>query len=275
MENRKWLERYSIDCNSKYQSEATRKNYKHCANQFLIAFDRYNEPKEVPTQEIKAWLLSFDTINTRRHLLSAIKSFYQLTVGMPNKIDKIPYPKKDKKLPEVIEESEIQAIISVCSNLKHKTIICLLYGCGLRISEVINLKIEHLRDATIDIKLAKGRKDRIVPYPIYLKALVNKYMLEYSPKEYLFNGWKNEPQYSERSINEFLKQLAEKAGVKRNIHAHLLRHSYATHSLEQGVSLPFIQEILGHSSPKTTSIYLHTSRKSISNISSPLSAIEL
>lgn len=275
MENRKWLERYSIDCNSKYQSDATRKNYKHCVNQFLIAFDRYNEPKEVPTQNIKAWLLSFDTINTRRHLLCAVKSFYQLTVGMPNKIDKIPYPKKDKKLPEVIEESEIQAIISVCSNLKHKTIICLLYGCGLRISEVINLKIEHLRDTTIDIKLAKGRKDRIVPYPTYLKALVNKYIAEYNPKEYLFNGWKNEPQYSERSINEFLKQLAEKAGVKRNVHAHLLRHSYATHSLEQGVSLPFIQEILGHSSPKTTSIYLHTSRRSISNISSPLSAIEI
>lgn len=275
MENRKWLERYSIDCNSKYQSEATRKNYKHCVNQFLIAFDRYNEPKEVPTQNIKEWLLSFDTINTRRHLLCAVKSFYQLTVGMPNKIDKIPYPKKDKKLPEVIEESEIQAIISACSNLKHKTIICLLYGCGLRISEVINLKIEHLRDTTIDIKLAKGRKDRIVPYPAYLKELVNKYMTEYNPKEYLFNGWKNEPQYSERSINEFLKQLAQKAGVKRNIHAHLLRHSYATHSLEQGVSLPFIQEILGHSSPKTTSIYLHTSRKSISNINSPLASITL
>jgi len=275
MENRKWVERYSIDCDSKYQSEATRKNYKHCINQFLVAFDRYKEPKEVPTQEIKEWLLRFDTINTRRHLLSAIKSFYQLTVGMPNKIDKIPYPKKDKKLPEVIEESEIQAIIRVCTNKKHKAIIALLYGCGLRISEVINLKIEHLKESTIDIKLAKGRKDRIVPYPPYLKKFIEEYMEEYNPKEYLFNGWKNEPQYSERSINQFIKQLAEKAGIKKNIHAHLFRHSYATHNLERGVSLPFIQEILGHSSPKTTSIYLHTSRKSISNIGSPLESMTL
>ena len=275
MENRKWAERYSTDCNSKYQSEATRKNYKHCINQFLVAFDRYNEPKEVSTQEIKEWLLRFDTINTRRHLLSAIKSFYQLTVGMPNKIDKIPYPKKDKKLPEVIEESEIQAIIRVCTNKKHKAIIALLYGCGLRISEVINLKIEHLKESTIDIKLAKGRKDRIVPYPPYLKKFIEEYMEEYNPKEYLFNGWKNEPQYSERSINQFIKQLAEKAGIKKNIHAHLFRHSYATHNLERGVSLPFIQEILGHSKPTTTAIYLHTSRKSISNIGSPLESMIL
>lgn len=272
---RTWTERYSLDCDSKYQSEATRENYKSCINQFLAKFQNYQQPKEIPTDEIKEWLLTFDVINTRRHLLCAIKSFYKLTVGMPDKIDKIPYPKKDKKLPEVLEENEISAILSVCENLKHKTIICLLYGCGLRISEVINLKLEHLRDTTIDIKLAKGRKDRIVPYPDYLKALVEKYILEYSPKEFLFNGQfpDEELRYNKRSINNFLKQLAEKAGITRRIHAHIFRHSWATHSLEQGTSLPFIQKILGHANPKTTSIYLHTSRKSIANVLSPLQNI--
>jgi len=200
---RTWTERYSLDCDSKYQSEATRENYKSCINQFLTKFQNYQQPKEIPTDEIKEWLLTFDAINTRRHLLCAIKSFYKLTVGMPDKIDKIPYPKKDKKLPEVLEENEISAILSACGNLKHKTIICLLYGCGLRISEVINLKLEHLRDTTIDIKLAKGRKDRIVPYPDYLKALVEKYISEYNPKEFLFNGQfpDEELRYNKRSIN--------------------------------------------------------------------------
>lgn len=275
MNLRKWTDRYSTDCDLKYQSKATRKNYKSCVTQFLAKFNNYSEPKEIPTQEIKEWLLEAKQINTIRHLISAIKSFYQITVGMPDKIDKIPYPKKDKKLPQILEESEIQAIIDVCTNLKHKTIICLLYACGLRIGEVINLKLENLNFDTIDILLAKGKKDRIVPLPGNLKALIEKYIAEYHPKEYLFNGWKDEPQYTERSINSFLKDLAKKAGITKNVHAHLLRHSYATHSLEQGTSIVYLQEILGHTNPSTTSIYLHTSRKSIGKIQSPLNKIRL
>lgn len=267
-----WHEKYCVDSRLKYPSDKTQKNYQNSVLGFLWHFKSEETPSHIKTDSIKEWLLKFETINTRNHKLCAIKSFYEITVGMPLKLDKIPFSKKDKKLPEIIEEDEIKAILNVCQNLKHKTIICLLYGCGLRISELINLKIEHLNQNTIDIKLAKGRKDRIVPYPDYLKSLVEKYIMQYKPKEFLFNGQfpETDLRYDERSVNNFLKQLALKAGITRKIHAHLLRHSYATHSLEQGVSLPFIQEILGHSSPKTTSIYLHTSRKSIGQIHSPL-----
>lgn len=265
----KWSERYSTDCALKYQSEATRKNYTSCVTKFLSDFNHYSEPKEIPTQEIKTWMLKAKQINTIRHLICAVKSFYELTVGMPNKIDKIPYPKRDKNVPQILEETEIQAMLDVCTNTKHKTIFCLLYACGLRISEVINLKIEHLNETTIDIILAKGRKDRIVPLPQNMKIQIEKYIAEYNPTEYLFNGQFG-PQYSERSINQFLKDLATKAMITKNIHAHLIRHSYATHSLEQGTSIVYLQEILGHSNPKTTSIYLHTSRKSIGLVGSPL-----
>lgn len=274
MDSGKWVDRYSVDCDLKYQSESTRKNYKSCVKKFLYDFEKYEQPKSIPTEDIKKWLLEAKQINTIRHLICAIKSFYEITVGMPNKIDKIPYPKRDKKIPQIIEETEIQAIIDVCDNIKHKTILCLLYACGLRIGEVINLKLENLNENTIDIILAKGRKDRIVPLPQNLKLLINKYISQYNPQTYLFNGQFG-IQYSERSINQFLKSLAIKAGITKNVHAHLFRHSYATHSLEGGTSIVYLQEILGHINPKTTSIYLHTSRKAIGLVPSPLKNIQL
>lgn len=274
---RKWYDRYSNDCELKYPSPRTHKSYKNSVGMFLNYFKNEVEPKSISTEDIKKWLLTFQTINTRNHKLCAIKSFYEITVGMPLKLDRIPFSKKDKKLPQVIEENEIQAMIKVCTNLKHKTILCILYACGLRMSEIINLKMTHLNTDTIDIILGKGNKDRIVPLPARLKLLIDQYMLQYNPNTYLFNGQfpDRDLRYNERSINAFLKQLATKVGITRRVHAHLLRHSYATHSLEQGTSLPFLQEILGHSNPKTTQIYLHTSRKSISRVNSPINNIDI
>jgi len=243
----------------------------------LWYFKNEEDPSHIKTDDIKEWLLRFETINTRNHKLCAIKSFYQITVGMPLKLEKIPFSKKDKKVPKILEEDEIQAMFDNCHNLKHLTILSILYACGLRISEVINLKIADINTDTIDVICGKGRKDRIVPLPENVKALIDMYIKEYEPNLYLFNGQfpKKELRYSERSINEFLKQIAFKAGIDKNIHAHLFRHSYATHNLESGISLPFLQEILGHNSPKTTAIYLHTSRKSISRISSPIKNIRI
>lgn len=277
MDFRKWYDRYSKDCELKYPSNRTHKSYKNSVNLFLSYFKEEIDPKSIHIDKIKNWLLTFETINTRNHKLCAIKSFYQITVGMPLKLDKIPFSKKDKKVPKILEEDEIQAMFDNCHNLKHLTILTVLYACGLRISEVINLKIADINTDTIDIVCAKGRKDRIVPLPENVKALIDMYIKEYSPQVYLFNGQfpKKELRYSERSINEFLKQIAFRAGINKNIHAHLLRHSYATHNLESGISLPFLQEILGHNSPKTTSIYLHTSRKSIARVPSPIQNIRI
>lgn len=260
----------------KYNSEATKENYTSGVRSFLVKFDKYSEPKEIPTQEIKEYLLTFKTINTRKHNICSIKSFYQLTVGMPNKIDKIPYPKTDKKLPIVLSVDEIQSMFKVCENLKHKVILALLYSCGLRVSELINLKWSHIDRSRMIINViqAKGNKDRQVMLTPELLPLLEKYYLQYKPKEYVLNGQMN-IQYTDRSVGEVVKQLAIKAGISKRVYTHLMRHCAFTHMVENGTDINLIQKLAGHSNVKTTSIYLHISHNHISKIQSPLSNIKL
>lgn len=272
----KWINRYKTDCEMKYNSDATKYNYTSGVKSFLVKFNKYSEPKEIPTQEIKEYLLTFKTINTRKHNICAIKSFYQLTVGMPNKIDKIPYPKSDKKLPIVLSVDEIKSMFKVCENLKHKVILALLYSCGLRVSELINLKWKHIDRSRMIINIiqAKGNKDRQVMLTPELLPLLEKYYFEYKPKEYVLNGQTN-IQYTDRSVGEVVKQLAVKAGISKRVYTHLMRHCSFTHMVENGTDINLIQKLAGHSNVKTTSIYLHISHNHISKIQSPLSNIEL
>lgn len=272
----KWINRYKTDIAMKYNSNATKENYTSGVKSFLLKFNHYNEPKEVPTQEIKEYLLTFKTINTRKHNICAIKSFYQLTVGMPNKIDKIPYPKSDKKLPIVLSIKEVQAMFSVCENLKHKVILALLYSCGLRVSELINLKWSHIDRSRmiINVLQAKGNKDRQVMLTPELLPLLTKYYLEYKSKEYILNG-QSSLQYSDRSVGEVVKQLASKAGINKRVYTHLMRHCSFTHMVENGTDISLVQKLAGHSNVKTTMIYTHISHNHISKIQSPLSAIKL
>lgn len=202
MDFRKWIDKYSTDCRMKYNSLATQVNYISSVKLFLQRFNEYREPKEVPTDKIKEWLLEAKTINTRKHRICAIKSFYQLTVGMPNKINKIPYPKNNKKLPMVIESDFLKQTIFKIQNIKHRAIIMLGYSCSLRVSEVVNLKMEDIdsKRMLINIRNAKGRKDRIVVLsPILLDTLRNYYKI-YTPSVYLFNG-QFDLQYSSTSCN--------------------------------------------------------------------------
>jgi len=275
----KWINRYKTDCSMKYNSSATKDNYISGVKSFLVKFDKYNEPKEVPTQEIKEYLLTFKTINTRKHNLCAVKSFYQLTVGMPNKIDKIPYPKSDKKLPIVLSIDEIQKMFSVCENLKHKVILALLYSCGLRVSELINLKWSHIDRSRMIINIiqAKGNKDRQVMLTPELLPLLEKYWHEYKPKEYILNGQfpEKQLQYTDRSVGEVVKKLAIKAGINKRVYTHLMRHCSFTHMVENGTDINLIQKLAGHSKVSTTMIYTQISHNLISKISSPLSNIKL
>lgn len=275
MDCRKWIERYSIDCRLKYSSLATQKNYISCVATFLYYFKNEREPKEIPTQSIKEWLLRFG-INTRNHKLCAIKSFYELTVGMPVKIDKIPYAKKSKSLPIVLSVDEIQKMFSVCENLKHKVILALLYSCGLRVSELINLKWQHIDRSRmiINIIAAKGYKDRQVGLTEKIIPLLEKYYREYKPKPFVLEGQFKE-QYSSRSVLQVVKHLAHKAGLNKRVWSHLIRHCYGTHQVESCVDINLIQKVLGHSNVKTTNIYLHTSHNLISKIQSPLNQIRL
>jgi integrase/recombinase XerD len=274
-----WLNRYCVDSKLKYPSIKTQENYQSSVKLFLYDFSYCETPSHIKTDDIKKWLLKFDTINTRNHKLCAIKSFYEITVGMPLKLDKIPFSKKDKKLPIVLSVDEIQRMFNVCENKKHKVILALLYSCGLRVSELINLKWSHIDRSRriINIIQAKGKKDRQVGLPSHIIPLLESYYFEYKTKEYVLNGQfpNKELRYSERSVNEVLKHLGEKASIKKRIYAHLIRHCYATHLVENGTDINLIQRLLGHGSAKTTNIYLHISDNHISKINSPVNAINL
>lgn len=275
MDIRKWLDKYSTDFRLKYNSKATQQNYISCVGQFLTQFASYREPKEVPTDQIKQWLLKAQTINTRKHRLCAVKSFYVITVGMPNKIDKIPYPKKDKKLPIVLSQAEVQKMFSVCQNLKHKVILSLLYSAGLRVSELLNLQWQNIDRSRMIINIiqAKGNKDRQVPLSPALIPLLEKYWQQYKPKVYVLNGQNNEPQYSAKSVGSVIKQLAAKAGISKRVYTHLMRHNCFTHMVEAGTDINLIQKIAGHSNVKTTAIYTHISHNIISKMQTPLTNI--
>lgn len=266
MNNRKWEDLFSTDLKSKYNSNATISNYYSCIKKFLEYFSKYREPKEIPTQEIKEYLLKFNTINTRKHNLCAINSFYKLTVGMPSKIGKIPYPHSEKRLPKVIDKDFLLDRISKIENKKHKAIICLAFSTGMRVSEIVNLKISDIDSerSLINIIKGKGRKDRIVPLSENVRLILREYYIEYKPNVYLFNG-QFKPQYSSKSCNEIVKKY-----LGKGYHFHTLRHSSFTALLESGTDLRIIQSIAGHSSSKTTEIYTHVSKNLLSKVQLPI-----
>lgn len=262
----KWQEKYSRDIQLVYNSEATRKNYKSQVWCFLNHFKNETEPKAIPNDKIKDWLLEAKTINTRKHRLCAINSFYKITVGMPSKIQRIPYPKKEKSLPKVIDKEFLLSCIGKIQNKKHKAIIALAYSTGMRVSEIINLKITDIdsKRMLIHIKSSKGRKDRIVALSETVLEILRAYFKAYHPAIYLFNGQFSQ-QYSARSCNQIVKQY-----IGEEYHFHTLRHSNATALLEAGTDLRIIQKHLGHNSSKTTEIYTHVSTNLLHKMALPI-----
>lgn len=273
----RYLKMYSEDLQLKNYAQSSIDNYVSQVKCFLFHFDKLvTKPSEINKRQIKEWLLEAKTINSRKHRISAVKLFYQLTGGQPLKFKKIEYPRSDKKLPIVLSIEEIQKMFSVCENIKHKVILSLLYSCGLRVSELINLKwanIDRIR-MIINIIAAKGNKDRQVMLTPSIIPLLEKYWKEYKSKEYVLNG-QFSIQYSDRSVGEVVKQLAAKAGLNKRVYTHLMRHCSFTHMVEAGTDIHLIQRLAGHNSVKTTNIYLHTSHNLISKIQSPLSFINL
>lgn len=277
----KYTEMYRKDLTLKNYAKNSIDNYVSQVTSFLNHYNsKFTEPSKINESAIKDWLLLANSVNGRKHRLSALKLFYQFTIKQPMKFKYIEYPRVDKKLPIVLSVEEIQRMFNACENKKHKVILGLLYSCGLRVGELINLKWNHIDRSreVINIIQAKGKKDRQVGLPFDLIPLLEDYYKEYKPKEYVLNGQFTEKQlqYSDRSVGEVIKQLAEKAKIfNKKVHPHLIRHCYATHLVEAGTDINLIQKLLGHSSVKTTNIYLHISHNHISKIKSPLSAIKL
>ena len=209
---------------------------------------------------------NFTSVSQQNQVINAIRFLYKF--GLDKKYDKVSFkrPKKEKKLPKVIDGDFIKLKLSKIENLKHKTILSLTYSVGLRVSEVINLKIEDIdsKRMIIHIKNAKGKKDRIVPLSQTILELLRTYFKEYRPTEYLFNG-QNNLKYSSGSCNKIVKKY-----LGEQYHIHQLRHSCFTHLLESGTDLRIIQSIAGHNSSKTTEIYTHVSKKLLNKVVLPI-----
>jgi site-specific recombinase XerD len=212
----------------------------------------------------------------QNQVVNAIKFYYEQVLDMPQRFYDIGRPRKERKLPMVLSEEEITALISVTTNIKHKAIIVTLYSCGLRLSELLGLKLKDIQSdrKVLFIRNGKGKKDRTTVLSEKTLELLRKYYLAYRPKQYLFEGAQGD-RYSARSVQNIIKNGLRAAEINKPASAHTLRHSFATHLLENGTDLRYIQTLLGHSSPKTTEIYTHVSTKFLQGVKSPLDKLDI
>lgn len=208
--------------------------------------------------------------------INAIKFYYERVLGGRRKIYAIDRPREEKFLPEVLSEEEVVAILKATENLKHKAILMTIYSAGLRLSEVINLELKDIDSKRMQIRVtqSKGKKDRYTLLGIKTLEILRKYVKEYKPKQWLFEG-KTGGQYAARSVQNILKDAVNKVGLKKKISVHTLRHSFATHLLEAGTDLRYIQNLLGHESSKTTEIYTHITTKGFDQIKNPLDKLDI
>jgi integrase/recombinase XerD len=212
----------------------------------------------------------------QNQMINAIKFYYEVVLGMPNRFYAIERPRTASKLPDVLSLEEITSMIKLCSNIKHKCIISLLYSAGLRRAELLNLELTDILSDRMLIKVrsAKGNKDRVtILSPLLLRQL-RVYFLASRPKKYLFES-PNQEKYSATSVAIIIKKAAKKAKINKTVTPHMLRHSFATHLLESGTDLRYIQGLLGHESSKTTEIYTHIATNVIKDIKSPLDSLNL
>ncbi len=245
---------------------------------FFEMFINYYKEKELITldeSDIRNFLQHLIHRNVSNSYLNqainAIKFYYEVVLGMPNRFYEIERPRKESKLPKVISKEEILTIIENTNNLKHKCIVQLLYGSGLRRSELLNLKIEDIDSKRMLVRVvgSKGNKDRQTLLSKNALNDLRRYFTKYEPKIYLFEG-KNGMKYSGASVLKIVKSAAEKANIRITVTPHILRHSFATHLLESGTDLRQIQVLLGHSSSKTTEIYTHVATNTFESIKNPL-----
>ncbi|MEW6508273.1 MAG: site-specific tyrosine recombinase/integron integrase [Bacteroidota bacterium] len=257
-------------------SYKTIKSYLSCLRNFVKYFYP-KHPREITNESIKKYILHLieerkweaATVNQS---FNALRFLYVELYKMPFVINSIPRPKKNKKLPDILIQEDILKIFSYVNNLKHKTLLMLIYSAGLRVGESVRLKVSDIdgQRKMIHLRGAKGKKDRYTLLSDAALEMLRKYYKEYRPKEYLFEGQGSRTHLAERSIQNVFHRAVKLAGIKKEISLHGLRHSFATHLLESGVDLRFIQELLGHSSSKTTEIYTHVSKKSLGKIVNPL-----
>ncbi|RYJ50915.1 integrase [Flavobacterium petrolei] len=269
------IEKFKQWLRSKRYSESTISTYSEALKSFLL-FYREKAVVEINNEDVIIYNNEYILKNNlsasyQNQTVNSIKLFFITIIGTKIDIDKIHRPKRAKLLPNVLSKEEVKLILNAHSNIKHKTMLSLIYSCGLRRGELLNLKPNNIdsKRGIVIIRQSKGKKDRIVPLSPKILEMLRDYYVISKPKTWLFEGQNVGEHYSEQSLQSVLKQALQKVGNTKPVTLHWLRHSYATHLLENGTDLRYIQELLGHNSSKTTEIYTHVSTKSIQQIKSP------
>lgn len=259
---------------SRKYSDDTIETYMHYMEDFFTFINK--NPDFADSDDISLYFsylagekdVSTSTLNVA---LSAVKFYYDeiSPINFPRGIKR---PRKSQKLPEILTKQEISRILSVLDNIKHRAIITLVYSAGLRVSEVVNLKVADLDfdRNSIHIRGAKGRKDRYTILSEKAAQTLNIYIKAMRPNRWLFPGQKEGTHITRRTAQVVFKKAAKQAKIQKDVSIHSLRHSFATHLLENGTDIRYIQRLLGHKSTKTTERYTHVSNETLRNIQSPL-----
>lgn len=275
IDNLEHVQKFTNWMRSKRYSSNTVKTYTEALGCFLHFF-KNKEVREITNDDLilfnNEYVLKKNlSASYQNQIVNALKLFYSTIQNKKIEMDSIHRPKRAKLLPNVLSKVEIKRILEAHVNIKHRVMLCLIYSCGLRRSELLNLQpadIDSNRNL-IFIRQAKGKKDRIAPLSPKILSMLRDYYKGYKPKVWLFEGHHKGEKYSEKSLQSVLKFALRKSGIQKPVTLHWLRHSYATHLLENGTDLRYIQELLGHQSSKTTEIYTHVSTNSLQRIRSP------
>jgi integrase/recombinase XerD len=259
-------------------SAKTMDTYLNAVKQFFV-HSATKHPADISTEDIEAYqhhLAKRDVSNSYlNQAVNAIRYYYKEVLGDVHRVKFIERPRKEQKLPSILSKAEIGLLLAAHTNLKHRAMLSVAYSAGLRVGEIIRLTPSDILfdRGLIHIRGAKGRKDRMTLLARSAADLLKRYIETYRPQEYLFPGQKGGP-YSERSLQKVMDSALSKTGIDKPATMHTLRHSFATHLLEQGTDLRYIQNLLGHASSKTTEIYTHVSTKYLGGIINPMDALD-
>lgn len=261
-------------------STNTIETYLNATKLFFQHFPK-KAPSDISTADIEAYQHELATVRKvsnsyLNQVVNAVRYFYKDVLGDAYRVKFIERPRKERKLPSVLSEAEVAALLKAPTNLKHRCMLMLIYSAGLRMGELLRMELKHIdRDRSQVLILGgKGKKDRISLLSPKLVSVLDTYIAEYRPKRFLFEG-QTGGSYSEASVQAVFHAAKDKAGITKPATVHTLRHSFATHLLENGTDLRYIQTLLGHSSSKTTEIYTHVSTKALGKIRSPLDDLDL
>lgn len=261
-------------------SPRTQKAYLEWVSRFAVHHRR--APEQMGEEQVRAYLVHLleDQKLSRSTLvqaLCALKFFYIHVLRRSCEVEALRFPRQQKKkLPRVLSESEVRRLLESAGNLKDQVILMALYGSGLRLSELIHLEVKDIESSKMQIRVrqGKGGKDRNVVLPQTLLEVLRRYFRKYRPVNWLFYGRTPQQPIDDRAIQRMVRTLSERAGLRERVTAHTLRHSFATHLLEHGTELPYIQTLLGHRNIKTTMLYLRVSPPALRKVVSPLDRLD-